>query len=107
MATGTIKSSSYKLIGTGNGNSAITIPSGISELLCAIRVNNTTAYCSINIPRALLDNTVKSFRTGYYYKSTGYADCEVNATATSVTLAYANSGGTDYTSTSTLYVYGK
>lgn len=107
MATGTIKSSSYKLIGTGNGNSAITIPSGISELLCAIHVNNTTVYCSINIPKALLDNSAKSFRTGYYYKSTGYADCEVEATQTSVTLTYANMGGADYTSNSTLYLYGK
>ena len=105
MASGTIKSNSWKLLGEKTGTSSFTLPSNFSELLIVINPSASSIFVPINIPIADLSGTPKMYRIGYYSTSSYNNGSSINVSTSSAQLAQVYMNGADVTSTTKCKIY--
>jgi hypothetical protein len=100
----------WKLIGSAQGTTPITLPSNFSEILVVVRMNNY--FYNFNIPKLYLDETNKIFCHGQglnpgdsYYLTQVRILISINDVALSDVKTSINTSATNYTSTAIITAY--
>lgn len=107
MATGTAKSASWTLIGSATGSTAVTLPAAFSELIVEARYGTNAVHFNVFLCKAQLDSSAKLFTTGYANGAQTTGFCQVSASDSNVYMLALYINGTNYTSTSSIRVFGK
>lgn len=107
MASGKAKSASWTLIGSVTGSTAVTIPPDVSELIIEARYTTSAIHFNFPLCIAQLSNTAILFNAGYDNGRSATCICQISASSASVHLNALWINGTDYTSTSSIRVFGK
>lgn len=103
-----VNSNKWRLLQEITGNSVISLPADLSELLVYVKgSNNENMYAQINIIKELLSDTTRGFNTGYYNGVNSSFSARVLVSKTKLNLASAYVNATDVTASTKTYVYYK
>ena len=95
----------WKYLGSANGSNKINLPSSFNELEVYV-YNAASEYYPIHIVKGMLTTSEKGFKNGHFIHATNNSGAvQVNCTNTQVWLSYCYLFGSNYTSSSTIYVY--
>ena len=95
----------WKYLGSANGTTKLDLPENFNELEVYV-YNSMSENYPIHIVKGMLDTSTKSFKNGHFIHATNNSGAvQVSCTSTQVWLGYCYLVGSDYTSSSTIYVY--
>ena len=105
MATSTIKSNAWKLVGNTSGTTSLALPANFSELL--VVVTAVDAVVTSVIPREALKSASQYFIIGGGYNSSSYpgyyANTSISLTSYSLTRVMINNNTRTSDSSSSVY----
>ena len=100
--------STWKLLGSSSGTTALTLPDNFNELIVEVKCNSITQLqYSYHFIKNQLTNSDKSYHNGFYSSSSDFSSCIVNVSLSSVALTRMIYKGTEYKENSTITVYCK
>ena len=100
--------STWKLLGSSSGTTALTLPDNFNELIVEAKCNSITQLqYSYHFIKNQLTNSDKSYHNGFYSSSSDFRSCIVNVSLSSVALTRMSYKGTEYKENSTITVYCK
>ena len=100
--------STWKLLGSSSGTTALTLPDNFNELIVEAKCNSITQLqYSYHFIKNQLTNSDKSYHNGFYTGSGDFSSCAVNVSLSSVALTRMSYKGTEYKENSTITVYCK
>lgn len=99
------KAFGWKYLGSANSTNKLDLPQNFSELEVYV-YNSMSEYYPVHIVKGMLESNKKGFKNGHFIHATNNSGAvQVAATTTQVWLEYCYLIGSDYTSSSTIYVY--
>lgn len=102
-----IESASWTLVGSATGSTPVAIPLDVSELIIEARYITSAIHFNFPLCVAQLSSSAILFNAGYDNGQSATGICQISASSASVYLNALYINGTNYTSTSSIRVFGK